>query len=470
MEGNVIIADDDRSLRMILAQALSRAGCKVRATGTLSTLWRWLEDGEGEVLVTDVMMPDGDTIELIPRIKKKRPDMPIIVMSAKNNLNTAMRANQFGAYQYLPKPFDLKDLISSVNTAIKLRTSSSPELKDNLSSNDNHLEDNLPIVGSSPVMQNIYRILSKVINTDFNILIEGKSGTGKNLIAQVLHDFGTRRDKRFVSVNLSLMSLKELQDIFSNNFSSQSDKNIGTLFLDEISNANFEIQNFILSFLNKRESSEKNYQDVKIISSSRKDLKELIENGKFREDLFYRLNEVSILIPLLDERLGDIPELAAHFLKEFSKSGMEPKSLTKNSVELIKKKKWTGNVRELRNFIGRLSLVSNNEIIDEKITKHELSMITYEETDLNTLEGSKISKSLEIHLSHYFRSLGDSLPAPGLYQTVLKEVEIPLINLTLALCDGNQIKAANLLGINRNTLRKKIKDYDLVVTRGKKLM
>ena len=470
MEGNVIIADDDRSLRMILAQALSRAGCKVRATGTLSTLWRWLEDGEGEVLVTDVMMPDGDTIELIPRIKKKRPDMPIIVMSAKNNLNTAMRANQFGAYQYLPKPFDLKDLISSVNTAIKLRTSSSPELKDNLSSNDNHLEDNLPIVGSSPVMQNIYRILSKVINTDFNILIEGKSGTGKNLIAQVLHDFGTRRDKRFLSVNLSLMSLKELQDIFSKNFSSQSDKNIGTLFLDEISNANFEVQNFILSFLNKRESSEKNYQDVKIISSSRKDLKELIENGKFREDLFYRLNEVSILIPLLDERLGDIPELAAHFLKEFSKSGMEPKSLTKNSVELIKKKKWTGNVRELRNFIGRLSLVSNNEIIDEKITKHELSMITSEETGLNTFEGSKISKSLEIHLSHYFRSLGDSLPAPGLYQTVLKEVEIPLINLTLALCDGNQIKAANLLGINRNTLRKKIKDYDLVVTRGKKLM
>ena len=470
MEGNVIIADDDRSLRMILAQALSRAGCKVRATGTLSTLWRWLEDGEGEVLVTDVMMPDGDTIELIPRIKKKRPDMPIIVMSAKNNLNTAMRANQFGAYQYLPKPFDLKDLISSVNTAIKLRKSSSPELKDNLSSNDNHLEDNLPIVGSSPVMQNIYRILSKVINTDFNILIEGKSGTGKNLIAQVLHDFGTRRDKRFLSVNLSLMSLKELQDIFSKNFSNQSDKNIGTLFLDEISNANFEVQNFILSFLNKRESSEKNYQDVKIISSSRKDLKELIENGKFREDLFYRLNEVSILIPLLDERLGDIPELAAHFLKEFSKSGMEPKSLTKNSVELIKKKKWTGNVRELRNFIGRLSLVSNNEIIDEKITKHELSMITHQETDLNTLEGSKISKSLEIHLSHYFRSLGDSLPAPGLYQTVLKEVEIPLINLTLALCDGNQIKAANLLGINRNTLRKKIKDYDLVVTRGKKLM
>ena len=279
MEGNVIIADDDRSLRMILAQALSRAGCKVRATGTLSTLWRWLEDGEGEVLVTDVMMPDGDTIELIPRIKKKRPDMPIIVMSAKNNLNTAMRANQFGAYQYLPKPFDLKDLISSVNTAIKLRTSPSPELKDNLPSNDNHLEDNLPIVGSSPVMQNIYRILSKVINTDFNILIEGKSGTGKNLIAQVLHDFGTRRDKRFLSVNLSLMSLKELQDIFSKNFSSQSDKNIGTLFLDEISNANFEVQNFILSFLNKRESSEKNYKDVKIISSSRKDLKELIENG-----------------------------------------------------------------------------------------------------------------------------------------------------------------------------------------------
>ena len=249
MEGNVIIADDDRSLRMILAQALSRAGCKVRATGTLSTLWRWLEDGEGEVLVTDVMMPDGDTLELIPRIKRKRPDMPIIVMSAKNNLNTAMRANQFGAYQYLPKPFDLKDLISSVNTAIKLRSNSSPNLKNNLIKDDNHLEDNLPIVGSSPVMQNIYRILSKVIDTDFNILIEGKSGTGKNLIAKVLHDFGTRKDKSFLSVNLSLMSLKELQDIFSENFEGQSDKTVGTLFLDEISNANIEVQNFILSVL-----------------------------------------------------------------------------------------------------------------------------------------------------------------------------------------------------------------------------
>ena len=470
MEGNVIIADDDRSLRMILAQALSRAGCKVRATGTLSTLWRWLEDGEGEVLVTDVMMPDGDTIELIPRIKKKRPDMPIIVMSAKNNINTAMRANQFGAYQYLPKPFDLKDLVSSVNTAMKLRLSSSLNLRNEASNKDSHLEDNLPIVGSSPVMQNVYRILSKVINTDFNILIEGKSGTGKNLIARVLHDFGNRRDKNFLSVNLSLMSLEELQDIFSKNFEGQSNEVVGTLFLDEISNASNEVQNFILSVLNKREINEKGYENVKIVSSSRQDLKEAIENGRFREDLYYRLNEVSLLIPLLEERLGDIPELATHFLKEFSINDMEPKALTKNSIELIKKKKWTGNVRELKNFIGRLSLVSNTDIIDEKITKHELSMITPDEVDLSTLEGSKISKSVEIHLSHYFRSLGDSLPAPGLHQTILREVEVPLINLTLALCEGNQIKAANLLGINRNTLRKKIKDYDLVVTRGRKMM
>ena len=470
MEGNVIIADDDRSLRMILAQALSRAGCKVRATGTLSTLWRWLEDGEGEVLVTDVMMPDGDTIELIPRIKKKRPDMPIIVMSAKNNINTAMRANQFGAYQYLPKPFDLKDLVSSVNTAMKLRLSSSLNLRNEASNKDSHLEDNLPIVGSSPVMQNVYRILSKVINTDFNILIEGKSGTGKNLIARVLHDFGNRRDKNFLSVNLSLMSLEELQDIFSKNFGGKSNEVVGTLFLDEISNASNEVQNFILSVLNKREINEKGYENVKIVSSSRQDLKEAIENGRFREDLYYRLNEVSLLIPLLEERLGDIPELATHFLKEFSINDMEPKALTKNSIELIKKKKWTGNVRELKNFIGRLSLVSNTDIIDEKITKHELSMITPDEVDLSTLEGSKISKSVEIHLSHYFRSLGDSLPAPGLHQTILREVEVPLINLTLALCEGNQIKAANLLGINRNTLRKKIKDYDLVVTRGRKMM
>ena len=470
MEGNVILADDDRSLRMILTQALSRAGCKVRATGTLSTLWRWLEDGEGDVLVTDVMMPDGDTIELIPRIKKKRPDVPIIVMSAKNNINTAMRANQFGAYQYLPKPFDLKDLVSAVNTALKLKVSSSANLQNNFSKVNTHLEDNLPIVGSSPTMQNVYRILSKVIDTDFNILIEGKAGTGKNLIAKVLHDFGINSNKRFLSINLSSMSLDELKAVFAKNFDSGFDQPVGTIFFDEINNANIDLQNFILAVLNKRESSSNAYKDVKIVTSSSRDLKEAIENGAFREDLYYRLNEVSLVLPMLEERLEDIPELASHFLKEFSKNDMEPKSLTKNSIELIKKKKWSGNVREFRNFIGRLSLISNTDIISEKTTKNELSMIAPEEADINVLEGSKISRSVELHLSHYFRSLGDSMPAPGLYQTVIKEVEVPLINMTLSLCNGNQIKAANLLGINRNTLRKKIKDYDLVVTRGRKLM
>ena len=470
MEGSVILADDDRSLRMILSQALTRAGCKVRATGTLSTLWRWLEDGEGDVLVTDVMMPDGDTIELIPRIKKRRPDMPIIVMSAKNNINTAMRANQFGAYQYLPKPFDLKDLVSAVNTALKLKISSTANLQNNFSKSNGHLEDNLPIVGSSPTMQNVYRILSKVINTDFNILIEGRAGTGKNLLARVLHDFGKDSDKIFLSINFSFISLEELKAIFAKNFDNTNSEPVGTIFFDEINNANINLQNFILAMLNKRESSPDTYENIKIVTSSSQDLKEAVENGRFREDLYYRLNEVSLVIPLLEERLEDIPELATHFLKEFSKNDIKPKSLTKNSIELIKRKKWPGNVREFRNFIGRLSLVSNTEIISEKTIKHELSMISTDESDVTVLEGSKISKSVELHLSLYFQSLGDSLPAPGLYQTVLKEVEVPLINTTLSICNGNQIKAANLLGINRNTLRKKIKDYDLVVTRGKKLM
>ena len=263
MEGSVILADDDRSLRMILSQALTRAGCKVRATGTLSTLWRWLEDGEGDVLVTDVMMPDGDTIELIPRIKKRRPDMPIIVMSAKNNINTAMRANQFGAYQYLPKPFDLKDLVSAVNTALKLKISSPANLQNNFSKSNGHLEDNLPIVGSSPTMQNVYRILSKVINTDFNIFIEGRAGTGKNLIARVLHDFGKDRDKIFLSINFSFISLDELKAIFAKNFENTISEPVGTIFFDEINNANIDLQNFILAILNKRESSPDTYENVK---------------------------------------------------------------------------------------------------------------------------------------------------------------------------------------------------------------
>ncbi len=481
MEGNIIIADDDRSLRTVLAQALTRAGCKVKATGTLSTMWRWIESGEGEVLITDVMMPDGDSIEMIPKIKEKRPDLPIIVMSARNNIKTAMRANEFGVYQYLPKPFDLRELISNVNRAIKEKSNIYSAV--NVKSRPMHLEENLPLVGSSSVMQTVYRQLSKLTNTGFNILIEGRSGTGKSLVAKVLHDFSERKNDLFLEINLSTANIDSIRNLL---FGSKSDsfmdikinpekKEIGTLFLDEVSDTSLPVQNIILEFIKEKELRESSgkasiAENFRIISSSKVHLKESVENGSFREDLYFRLNEFSVNLPLLEERVEDIPELCAHFLKHFLKEGFEEKTLSQASIDLIKKRKWVGNVRELKNFIGRLVAISTGDEVDHKITKNELSEIAKNDVQESYSDSSEISKSLEKHISKYFQSLGGNPPAPGLYQIILKEVEVPLITSTLSHCQGNQIKAAKLLGINRNTLRKKIKDFDILVTRGKKMM
>jgi len=389
-----------------------------------------------------------------------------------------MRANQYEVYQYLPKPFDLKDLISNVNSAIKTR--SNPHSQYDLTIEPINKDENLPLVGSSSSMQTVYRLLSRLTNTSFNVLIEGKSGTGKNLAARVLHDFSERKNTAFLEINLSTVKPESLRELLyrskdKNNFVGNGEHSLGTIFLDEVSDCSLPVQKVILEFLNEKEwkqrgTQEGKFTNLRIISSSKVNLKECIYNGSFREDLYFRLNEFTINLPLLEERLEDIPDLCVHFLDKFSKEGFKEMRLSQSSIDLIKKKKWSGNVRELKNFIGRLATLSTDGFIDQNLTKIELSNIKKDEFNTNDFDGSDISSSLERHISKYFDSLGRNLPAPGLYQTVLKEVEIPLISLTLSLCDGNQIKAASVLGINRNTLRKKIKDYDIVVTRGRKMM
>ena len=252
-------------------------------------------------------------------------------------------------------------------------------------------------------------------------------------------------------------------------------KEIGTLFLDEVSDASIPVQNIILEFIKEKELRESTgkasvAENFRIISSSKVHLQESVENGSFREDLYFRLNEFSVNLPLLEERIEDIPELCTHFLKHFSKEGLQEKTLSQTSIQMIKKRKWVGNVREIKNFIGRLVTISTGDIIDHTITKKELSETQKIDVQESFDENSKISKFLEKHIAKYFQSLGGNPPAPGLYQIIMKEVEVPLIALTLSLCHGNQIRAAKLLGINRNTLRKKIKDFDILVTRGKKMM
>lgn len=459
MDGTIIVADDDRSIRTVLSQALTRAGCRVRATGNLSTLWSWVEEGEGDVVVTDVMMPDGDALDLLPRIIKKRPDLPVIVMSAQNTITTAVRASEAGAFDYMPKPFDLSAFLALVNKASK-QVRQPPQKPQEV--------EKLPLVGHSPMMQEVYRVLARLTHTDLGVMIFGDSGTGKEIVARSLHSFSQRKSAPFISINLAAtppdMIERELfggseepSGLYASAFG-------GTLFLDNVDDMPLDAQMRLLRVLQEQRDD-----DVRIVASTKQDLQTLVMEGKFREDLFFRLNVVPIRLPRLAERLEDIPDLARHFLAEAAKDGLPAKNISPDALDHLRTHIWGGNVRELENFIKRLTVLCPEEEIGANIIRRELA--SHMELGPQAPQGNKkLSASVEAHLKHYFSLHTGALPPPGLYDKIVKEVERPLIKLSLEATGGNQLKTADLLGINRNTLRKKIKELDIVVLRSKKMM
>ncbi len=476
MDGTIIVADDDRTIRTVLSQALTRAGCRVRSTGAISTLWRWIEEGEGDVVVTDVMMPDGDALDILPAIKKKRSDLPVIVMSAQNTVMNAIRATEAGAYDYLPKPFDLKDLLATVNKALSHNAAPARPVDK---------EEDLPLIGRSPAMQEVYRIMARLMNADLGVMVTGDSGTGKELVAQALHDFGHRKQGPFVAINMAAIPPENIEaELFGIEADpaggtavkgrfEQADR--GTLFLDEVGDMPMEAQTRLLRVLQEGEFTrvgghETRRADVRIIAATNQDLRARINEGSFREDLFYRLNVVPIRLPSLRERLEDIPDLARHFLRQAESEGLPSKAISNKALEVLKQQPWSGNVRELQNLMRRLAVLCPDDVISDKIVTQEITMRPSSAMQPVEARGERLSTSIENHLRRYFDLHGDALPPPGLYNRILQEVELPLIALSLAATRGNQLKTAELLGINRNTLRKKIKDLDIQVTRGKKMM
>jgi len=459
MDGTIIVADDDRSIRTVLSQALTRAGCRVRATGNLSTLWKWVEEGEGDVVVTDVMMPDGDALDLLPKIVKKRPDLPVIVMSAQNTVTTAVRASEAGAFDYMPKPFDLSAFLSLVNKATK-QAHPVPQPKAE--------QERLPLVGHSPMMQEVYRVLARLTHTDLGVMIFGDSGTGKEIVARTLHSFSQRKAAPFVSINLAAtppeMIEQELFGSGKNPSGLYSTAFGGTLFLDNVDDMPLDAQMRLLRVLQEQGSD-----DVRVVASTKHDLQNLVSVGKFREDLFFRLNVVPIRLPRLAERLEDIPDLSRHFLAEAAKGGLPLKTITPEALDHLRSHIWAGNVRELENFIKRLTVLCPEEEIGAQIIRRELAS-HMEMGPQEPAQHQKLSASVESHLKHYFALHTGALPPPGLYDKIIHEVERPLIMLSLQATGGNQLKTADLLGINRNTLRKKIKALDIEVLRSKKMM
>ena len=465
MDGTILVADDDRTIRAVLTQALTRAGCKVRATGSIETLWRWIDEGDGDVVISDVNLPDGDGLEMLPAIKRKRKDLPVIIISAQNTVITAIKASELGAYDYLPKPFDLKKLLSKVNKAL-----SNQGTNNNIIQQDGAVDPELPLIGSSPLMQDVYRFLARVLHTDLSTIITGESGTGKDLLAHTMHDLGPRAPMDFVRINISSSNIDKIEGTL---IGGKEDLNISpaskssTIYFDEISEMSDETQLQLLDLLRSDTVISKNYR---FISSSRLSLQNLISQGIIREDLFYRLNVVNINLPPLRDRVGDIPDLTKHFLQQSALSGMPKKIISTKAIQLLQNAPWAGNIRELENFINSLVVLISDEEITPNHVEENLNLIPSVNSNELDSDNGKLSSSVEKHIKRYFDLHGDSLPPPGLYNRILKEIELPLIALSLSATRGNQIKTSELLGINRNTLRKKIKDLDIVVTRSKKMM
>jgi two-component system nitrogen regulation response regulator GlnG len=472
--GTILVADDDAAIRTVLNQALSRAGYTVRLTSNAATLWRWVSSGDGDLVVTDVVMPDENAFDVLPRIKKLRPEMPVIVMSAQNTFMTAIRASEKGAYEYLPKPFDLKELITIVGRALA-------EPKARPIPVQEEGADNIPLVGRSPAMQEIYRVLARLMQTDLTVMINGESGTGKELVARALHDYGKRRNGPFVAINMAAIPRDLIEaELFGHEkgaFTGAQQRSSGrfeqadggTLFLDEIGDMPLEAQTRLLRVLQQGEYTTVGGRtpiktDVRIVAATNKDLGQLIHQGLFREDLYYRLNVVPIRLPPLRERSEDIGDLVRHFFKLAEQEGLPAKQIDQPGLDRLRRHRWPGNIRELENLIRRLAALYPQDVITAPLIDQELSQPSSSAPEADDSE-IDLGDSVERYLNGYFDNFGEALPPPGLYHRVLREVEYPLISAALAATRGNQIKAAELLGVNRNTLRKKVKDLDIQVIR-----
>jgi len=478
MSATILVADDDRAIRTVLNQALARLGHDVRMTGNASTLWRWIADGEGDLVITDVIMPDENGLDLIPRIKKLRPDLRVIVMSAQNTLLTAVKATERGAFEYLPKPFDLRELISVVERALSAPLSPP--------SDEEGEDEQLPLIGRSSAMQEIYRAIARLMGTDLSVLITGESGTGKELVARALHDFGKRRSGPFVAINMAAIPRELIEsELFGHErgaFTGAAQRSAGrfeqakggTLFLDEIGDMPFEAQTRLLRVLQEGEYTSVGGRspiraDSRIIAATHRDLSQLIRQGVFREDLFYRLNVAPIRIPPLRERTADIPALVRHFASQAAKEGLPGKVLDEAAMERLRRYRWPGNVRELENLVRRLAALYSQEVIGVDVIEGELAATPAEApVSGEMLSGEGLGAAVERHINEYFVAHKGAMPAAGLYDRILREIERPLIVATLVATRGNQIKAAYVLGLNRNTLRKKIRELDIPVVRGLK--
>ena len=478
---NIIVVDDDSSIRVVLSSALTRAGYNVKSSGTATGMMRLVESNFADVLITDVGLPDGDALDILPKLQKMVPNLKIIVMSARTTLLTAMRAEKKGAYDYLPKPFDLDELLRLVSRTFLLDPSNKNNKSVNFNNQDNKsIYDSGPIIGKSSVMQDIYKKMSRLITNNLSVLITGDTGTGKNIIARAIHDLSPKYNNPFIKLNMDFFN-KEVTYLDITNFYTQDNINQNTnslenfddctILINEISDFSLVQQINLLNFLEinfELQSNEKKFlKNNRIISTTRKNIIDMVNKGLFREDLFYRLNVVHIKLPTLKDRSEDINDLSLFFLNNYFFDKKIKKSISIQGLSLFRQYPWPGNIREFKNVINRLCILSSND----EISANLISDVLNEVRNINDFDedNQNIDTLLYKGIKNYFKTLDKNMDIKNLYDEIISKIEKPLIESTLNLYRGNQIKASNCLGLNRNTLRKKINLHGINIIKKIKL-
>ncbi|OYX66543.1 MAG: nitrogen regulation protein NR(I) [Sphingomonadales bacterium 32-64-17] len=461
MNRKALLVEDDNSIATVIRSALEDEGFAVDTCDSIAERDRLLVGDAYGVMLTDVMLTDGDGIATLGAVREDYPDMPVIILSAQNTLDTAVRATSGGAFEYFPKPFDLDELVRAACQAVANRKSSDAQ--------SDEPGDGLPLIGRSPAMQEVYRLISRLLGNDLSVLVLGESGTGKELVAEAIHQLGKRKSGPFVALNAAAIPRELIEsELFGHEkgaFTGATARSVGkfeqahggTLFLDEIGDMPAEAQTRLLRALQSGRirrvgGSEEIAVDVRIVAATNRDLAPMIASGAFREDLFYRLNVVPIRLPPLRDRKDDIEPLARHFLARAADEGLPRRSLSREAAALLARQQWRGNVRELQNFVYRAALLARQDEIDAATIKE---LLVDDNDPGGAAQPADFAATVESWLAQ--QQFGEGI----LYHEALAQFERPLMRHALRRTGGNQLKAAQLLGINRNTLRKRLGELDI---------